>query len=171
VRSFTVRATVLQHNVRTLRQRLLDLISTEPEFIIALGLNEQTSSLLLERAGQNVIDYESEQMVDTMGYRPHTGKIEADGPDTIENKFDTTRIELDFKTTRIPYKTSLDAGTTFNNLLIYHTLRLWNRGFVFLNLPVVDGKADVRSVTNFAVQEKAVSMLLKSVALGVDARG
>lgn len=170
IRNFTVRSVVFPHDLRTIKQKIMDVVNEDPEFIVCLGTNERDGKVRIEKTARNVIDYDEEGIVDNMGYKPTAGFIEKDAQDFLENKFDTSRIEIDFKTTKVPYKISRDAGTTFNNVVLFHALSVWRRGLVFLSLPyapeTVLNKKDAS--LSFATQEKLLSLMLKDIVLGLE---
>ncbi len=170
VRRCRIKSIIFPHDTRTIKKKILDIVDEEPDFIVSLGLNELDGKIYIEKKGRNYVNYEEEGIVDNMGFRPVTGYIDKDGPQILENKIDISRIEIDFKNTRVPFKISHDAGTTFNNLILYNTLAMRNHGFIFMTMPPFPETALHKSHPALprSTQEKVVSLLLKDVALGME---
>lgn len=84
VRGCKIVPVVFAHNIRTIRQKILDIVSSDPDFIVSLGVNENDAKIYFEKIAKNNVDYETEGIVDGMGFRPLTGLIEKDSPEVIE---------------------------------------------------------------------------------------
>ncbi len=101
------------------------LESIRPEFIVNIGLNQNTPMILLEKTALNIIDYQGHE--DNDGNIIGCTGISSEGPDGFISTINQDALKKSLLEKGIPASVSFHAGTFLCNMVYYTSFMYFYR--------------------------------------------
>jgi pyroglutamyl-peptidase len=163
-------AAILPVDHREAFARLADVIDTEPDAVVELGLAEGRARIALERVAVNVMDF---SIPDSAGYRATDEPCAANGPAAYLATLPLRAILAALTAEGIPAYISSTAGTYLCNQTLYLTLhaiaaRRARTRAGFLHLPLLPSMVAASGLDqpsmDLALMVRAAEITLAAVA-------
>ena len=174
----TVVVRVLPVETRTLRDRIeAALLEVQPEFVVGTGYAPGRTSLALERAALNVLDFD---IPDAVGTMRKNDVIQRGGPDGRFASLPSAEILDAWTAAGVPGYVSNSAGTYLCNQWLYETLALTTNSSPpvpagFIHVPALPPQAaamgaDRTPSMTLDLMRKGLETAIEAIALWLDSK-